>query len=442
VNGAPGSSVLQVSPGTGVSLGGTAVHLDAPATLDLMQVLPAGELTGSMFADCRPPSSSTKAPNAGAYLLTMAPTSTFHGKVPVQGSPNATLPTPCTSRWEVEGVVFSAIRLDGFASTATTPSNRQNLLAHWCFGSALLEPLAMSGFTAPVPHSPLAELADLTPCDLLLAVFDWDGAALAFVDEWSARRRPVRPPATTYLADVVSDERTADGEARFLQFQEQLATMLGTPAGGGGTRATDVFPQLPPAGLIPYDPVSAAGRVGGARAVAHEQAPERPVSAVKDLAPFRAVLERRSRLVGATNTGALSAQLTNVLERVDELQQQVEALTARLGGKHQGAAAGRAAAEQLADDVFDLLLDTAAGGFDLATFFDGVSIRVGVVDHETVDFTIRRSWCDEPLPAAQATLGVFFVMSSDQQTLAPYVLFAKRQRGIRWIDFSTERFDR
>ena len=38
----------------------------------------------------------------------------YDGKIAVQGSATAALPTPCTSRWEVEGIVFAAIPLDGF----------------------------------------------------------------------------------------------------------------------------------------------------------------------------------------------------------------------------------------------------------------------------------------------------------------------------------------
>src|SRR5262245_41630604 len=55
VNGTPGSSTLHVPPGTGVSFGGTAAHLDVPATLDLSVVSSAAPVDEAVFGDCVPP---------------------------------------------------------------------------------------------------------------------------------------------------------------------------------------------------------------------------------------------------------------------------------------------------------------------------------------------------------------------------------------------------
>jgi hypothetical protein len=357
VSGSPGASTLLVPPGTGVSLGGTAVHLDVPATLDLNVVTASAPVDDAAFGDCIPPTTETKAPVAGPYLLVARRgRGSYEGKVPVVGGPTATLPTPCTARWQVEDVEFAALRLDGF-TTPTTDADRRNQLAHWCFGTAALEPLAMSGFTAPVPYSGLAALADLDGCDVPLAVFHWTGTALTFVDRWSARRRPMRPSAATAgvvggLATVLDDTRTAEGEARFLQFQEQLAGLLATPA-GQSVRALDSFPLLPPAGLVPFEP------------------------------------------------------------------------------------SGAAAGEQLAATLATLQADapdTDSPGTSPWQFFEGVSLRFGVVDHESVDFTLRRSWYDEPIDLSRGpTVDVFFVEGGNGETIAPYVLFTKQIRGPRWI---------
>lgn len=437
VSGSPASSVLQVSPGTGVSPGGTAVHLDAPATLDLSVVSTGALADGSKFADCRPADTNTKAPNAGAYLLAMTPTSSFDGKVPVQGSPNATLPTPCTSRWEIEGVTFSAIRLDGF-TTKTTAANRRNLLAHWCFGSAALEDLAMSGFTEPVPYRGIDQLADLTSCDLPLAVFDWDGSALLFVDGWSARRRPVRPSAAVALAEVVGDDRAADGEARFLQFQDQLAGLLATPA-AASIQALEVFPLLPPAGLVPIDPLAVVKplvRVAQKRVKVKPELEDRHVVFQKAFVDQQLHLKQFGIDEQAPGPlGPLSQQLSAMQQDIDALQTQVDGLTAQLGGKGGASSASAAVAgRRLALQVLSILADTAGDGVDPTQFFSGMELRIGVVDHETVDFTIRRSWYDEPVLSGAVTLNVFLVMSADEQSIAPYLLFAKRQRGVRWID--------
>lgn len=372
VSGSPGASTLLVPPGTGVSLGGTAVHLDVPATLDLNVVTASAPADDAAFGDCVPPTTDTKAPVAGPYLLVARRgRGSYEGKVPVVGGPTATLPTPCTARWQVEDVEFAALRLDGF-TTPTTDANRRNQLAHWCFGTAALEPLAMSGFTEPVPYSGLAALADLDDCDVPLAVFHWTGTALTFVDRWSARRRPMRPSAATTgavggLATVVDDTRTAEGEARFLQFQEQLAGLLATPA-GQSVRALDSFPLLPPAGLVPFEPLGAA----------------------TGLASFAKVDDH----AGAEHAAAM-----------------VTRLAAAPGGS-----------------------GDASPGVSLWQFFADVSLRFGIVDHESVDFTLRRSWYDEPIDLTRGpTVDVFFVEGGNGETIAPYVLFTKQIRGPRWI---------
>ena len=447
VTGAPGTSVLHVSPGTGVSSGGTAVHLDAAAALDLTVVSAANPADGAMFADCAPASTSTKAPTAGAYLLVLRPASSYDGKVPVAGSPTATLPTPCTSRWQVEDVVFGAIRLEGF-TVDTTPENRRNHLAHFCFGSEHLDDLALSGFTDPVPWRGIEGLADLTPCDLPLAVFDWDGNGLTFVDRWSARRRPVRPSAAVELAPVVGDDRTADGEARFLQFQDQLTGLLANPA-GSSARAVDVFPRLPPAGLVPFDPLATvkhllAGRPDFTPTAEDESAPTR--KGVADRTTLKRMLAQRfgeeERAFG--ELGAVSTQLLELQQQIDVLRAELDDLTTSSGGRggKGGTTSDRARGQKLAARLIGALVDTPGTGVDLGVFFTGLHVRVGIVDRETVDFTIRRSWYDEPIEAGKVTvLNVLFVVSDDSGRAAPYVLFTKRHRGIRWIDFTPRVFD-
>jgi hypothetical protein len=450
-SGSPGSSTLFVPPGTGVSLGGTAAHLDAPATLDLAVVSAAPPGDDAVFGDCTPASTEAKAPVAGSYLLVMrAGPGSYADKVPVAGAPTTTLPTPCTARWQVEDVVFAAIRLDGFTDD-TTDDDRRNLLAHWCFGSAALDDLALSGFTAPVPYSGLAALADLDGCDLPLAVFDWDGAALRFVDRWSARRRPMRPSAAAgglagSLSTVLDDTRTAEGEARFLQFQEQLFGLVATAA-GKSVRAQDVFPLLPPAGLVPIAPFATAAHL----AKLGDFKPSKPaVPAVTAHAVVSSKLIEE--FVGGTGAfvnigGVTTAPLGAVSQKLRELEQQIAALTAKVDALQAAAesdgdggdtpAGPEVFGRQLAAAVAGVLVDTAGDGVDPGQFFDGVQLRIGVVDHETVDFTIRRSWYDEPIDLrTDPTVNVYFVTSADGEQIAPYLLFTKKLRGVRWISKS------
>lgn len=447
VSGSTGSSELHVSPGTGVCPGGTAVHLDAPATLDLTVVTTVtANVDGAHFADCVSSTTQTTAPTTGAYLLIIRPASSFAGKVPVLGPGGTDLPTPCASRWEVEEVAFSAIRLDGF-TVQTTAANRRNRLAHWCFGSPHLDDLAMSGFTAPIPYRGLDTPAGLGPCDLPLAVFYWDGQAeaLRFVDRWSARRRIVTPAATVPLAEVIGDGRTANGEARFLQFQEQLGEAV-TAAQGPSIRALDVFPLLPPAGLVPIDTTLAIKPLlYWAQLVTQpkllDMEPQEPMlrtmlaTIVDDHSP--GVAAARLTETGGGTFGKLGKLLAAMQKDIDELEQAVAALKSATGGEGGKKSAAKAKLEgrKLADWI-SMALATSPGrpGVDLTTFFAGIPVRFGVVDRETVDFTVRRSWYDEAVDLGQgATLNLFFVTTGDQ-TVAPYVLVTKRIHGIRWID--------
>jgi hypothetical protein len=439
VSGSPRSSVLQVSPGTGVSPGGTAVHLDSPATIDLSVVSSSAPVDGALFAECRPPSTQTVAPTAGAYLLTVAPASSYAGKVPVAGSPNASLPTPCTSRWQVGNVVFAAIHLVGF-DAKTTPANRRNLLAHFCFGSSNLDALAMSGFTEPDPWRGFDGLAELTPCDLPLSVFDWDGSALTFVDMWSARRRTSRSPATVALAAVVTDQRAADGEARFLQFQDQLDGLQSTPA-GRSVRALDVFPLLPPAGLVPFDAIAMAKQLLAEQpdfgaAVGTKQ--DKIANVTKPMLNKMLIAQLQGAALAAfanSKLGLVSQEMLHMQQQIDALRAEVDHLTEALAGaKGRASTSAAAAGRRLAAAVVSALVDSPAEGLDPTIFFAGLRLRVGVVDQETVDFTVRRSWYDCPIDLGTGdVLNVFFVLSSDGETVAPYLLFAKRQRGVRWI---------
>jgi hypothetical protein len=472
VSGSPGTSVLQVLPGTGVCPGGTAVHLDAPVSLDLTVVTSTAPVDGAKFADCVPTTTATSAPSAGAYVLTIAPASSYAGHVPTSSALTAdhsgcgcadcgdAAPSPpsasCTSRWEVEDVVFAVVRLDEFTN-ATTPANRRNLLAHWCYGSSSLTDLALSGFTDPAPYAGIDLLADLTPCDLPVAVFDWDGSQLEFVDCWSARRRVTRRSAAraTDPGPLVGDERTAEGEARLLQFHDQLAGLVAAPA-TRTFRALDVFPMLPPAGLVPIDPLQAAElllktaqpsfdlKEAKRQAKTSLQKRKRADFSDEDPTLLKLLDDGGEFTTGGSPTkgdlGLISKELKQIKQELAALRAELDRLTESKGGADGAGSTvtAKAAGQQLAGRLVALLADTAGpvgGGVDPARFFSGIPVRVGIVELETVDFTIRRSWYDTPIDlGAVIGLNVYFVYSTDREELAPYLLFSKRHPGVRWVD--------
>jgi hypothetical protein len=91
----------------------------------------------------------------------------------------------------------------------------------------------------------------LTTQDVPLAVIEWTIAGLGFVDQWSVRRRVTHPAASGHWEYFTGDRRRSEGEAMFLQFQEQFATLETGTSPPPGLTADSVFQFLPPAGILP-----------------------------------------------------------------------------------------------------------------------------------------------------------------------------------------------
>jgi hypothetical protein len=178
------------------------------------------------------------------------------GQAPLASPPDTTAPAGCTAQWQAQGTQFKAIVLplgDTVLGITVNDANRRNLLAHWCFGSPQLADLGANllGFAPRYGGFDQLDPTDLTVADLPLAVFYWDGKAVGFVDNWSARRRITAPdPVSSSWSGVISDRRTADGQARLLQFQEQASELVDSGAANTVVAAT-TFPLLPPVGFLP-----------------------------------------------------------------------------------------------------------------------------------------------------------------------------------------------
>jgi hypothetical protein len=271
------ANTLTVAAGFGITPSGEPVSVQAPIALSLSVAGAPATPTGASFTNCT--TSATGAQTAittGAYLLTAMPACQLEGQAPMAIPPGSDTPVACTAQWQVEGVQFKAIPLpfttlvngvpevDGVTVTA---DNTRNLLAHWCFGTAQLANLGADPFNFDQAYRGLDRLAitDLTPGDLPLCVFYWDASqaaapAISFVDNWSVRRSPTRPDAPDPNANwhaAVADQRSADGEARFLQFQDQLLDLVSAGA-SRATAASDAFGLLPPLGFLPVTPGSLA----------------------------------------------------------------------------------------------------------------------------------------------------------------------------------------
>jgi hypothetical protein len=487
------ASSLSVTGGLGLNRAGQPVRLSStvtlPLTLAAAEAAPLDDAGRFKACDFDATGTATAVPG-GAYILVACPASRLEGVAPIKGSPCSTLPAGCTSRWEVEGLQFKAIRLDGFNPNATgvTNQNRRNLLAHWSFGSLALRDLARDPFHFSDEFGGLDSLsaADLTPCDLPLAVFHWTGTALTFADPWSARRRLTRRGGLDAWTGLLSDKRVAEGQARFLQFQDQIDE-LSSAANAATIVAAQHLRFLPPVGFLPIVPnalvnrlvqmtsgaagTAATGGVGFLQMVqTFHQAINMAVAADVSVSKTIAVSQAGTAFspggggaYSAYNAGvtedpqlaqvrvvanALSEEMAAVQARlgeIDDLKQQVAALAQQVAG---GAApAGPATAPgtqaqalQLAAALAAALGASAANarGFNIATFFGQMPDRIGIIDRDSVDFTLQRSWYDEPvdltLPAGQRPkVDLYLVEENILSGAQPYVMLAKNVRPVIWL---------
>lgn len=259
---------LRVADGLALAPSGAPVRLGTPITLPLSRPLePSGAVAGARFACCAPRSDAGTAAalGGGAYLLTARPACRLDGGIASTGSgstadgsgsgADGTAPG-CVARWKVEGVEFSAVRLDmpaRVAGTTLTAGNRRNLLAHWCYGTQELWRLPADPFGFDPSYGALARLRadDLGPHDVPLAVFTWDGGRVLDLDNWSVRRPPMPPDAVPDgWAAVAGRRREAEGRARLLQFQEQVNDLISSGANLARPAAA-WFGYLPPVGFLP-----------------------------------------------------------------------------------------------------------------------------------------------------------------------------------------------
>ncbi len=258
---AANKTALQITAGIGLNRQGYVVHLAAEqVTLLVQPAAPDGTPVrrSGRFAACVDDGGEQPASTAdGAYLLTAAPLAQLQGFAPRQAC-DGTATSTCANQWEVEGVEFKIIRLANYSSpTGNRAGRNRNLLAHWFYGSDALVTLMRDPFQFDAAYSGFDELpaADFTLCDLPLAVFYWADGQIAFVDQWAVRRRIMHAyPAAAWAANL-SDQRRAEGEARFLQFQEQIAEVqAASGAATDAVRAVDRFAYLPPVGMLPVNP--------------------------------------------------------------------------------------------------------------------------------------------------------------------------------------------
>ena len=443
-------SKLRVSPGLAVAPNGSMIELANLVDLPVTRTATApGRLTAATafpgaFSDCEPGSILTYA-DRGPYVL-LARTETYaEGQVPLQPKPCADADPGCTERWDREYVAFRLAAvpigsIPGVRSDAVDKLTR-NRVAHWFFGSDRERDLVDDPFSAQPPGRVNAgRMTEWFDNEVALAVIWWTGSGAAFLDRWPVRRRLVRPTALIGWTGLLDDRRSADGEARFLQFQDELSSVVDVKL-----VARDHFAWLPPAFIVPLRANALVGRFRVATDDLRKLVPlVRPV--VFDQTVSKTISEALEAVKGHDDLEKV------VVSRLAEQLVPPKAFGVRV--PTDPLVVDPAEPTHVAVPLEDLLqrhlnffqhleqmsLKTVDDGIDLDTFLPPKSYRIRIIDHDEVDARIRRSWLDESVSTSEdRRFDVLIVDSTLSPGSVPYALVVRRPVDpVDQVDVSTE----
>lgn len=296
--GDPTQPLVHVTAGLALDRKGDALALSSDVDLALVKTLDVQAASNGLFAACAPPQTMVPT-NLDCYVLTVSPASGLQGSAPMTDMVGSGFASSCASANVVEGVQFNLLPL-GIANTSNTTdlgaqalqlysmlapqfltlagltdptaianlqaliaptlSKFRNVVAHLCFGTDKLatfaaNPFAMSNGSSPfVSYGLLNDLRNqgyLTDCAVPLALIYWTVAGIYFVDTWSVRRSVTRTGVTSFWPTLLSDRRLSENVAMFLQFQEQVQSILDNVTDLTSVVADGYFAYLPPVGIFP-----------------------------------------------------------------------------------------------------------------------------------------------------------------------------------------------
>jgi hypothetical protein len=248
----PGDVQVVVTAGLAVNKEGQALRLASDQTVSLVRTPDPAKKAECVFSDCALFAAGGTLSGNGYFLLTIAPAAQREGLAPISGLGNGS--APCNSRYFTEGVQLRLVPLR--VSPVPDAAHARNLVAYQCLGA--VDPAVQSFLSDPFgPDLSSYGLVDqvdplrLTPADVPLAVVAFNALdGLQFMDQWSVRRRLTRLSPDRHWPLLVSDRRTSEGEAMFLQFQEQIEDIRQSESNLDQFVATQALGFLPPAGLL------------------------------------------------------------------------------------------------------------------------------------------------------------------------------------------------
>ena len=402
-------STLTVADGLGMSRAGEPVVVPQPTALQLSFTTIGTTSDRSSFSCCvaDTPEGTGSTLGQGMLLLTARAACKLDGASPMAPSPSSEISPCCAAQWLVSGVEFRAITLPVGTSVDDIPltvGNRRNLVAHWLYGTERLVHLGEDPFSFAPAYTGLDLLdpADLTAYDVPLAVFRWDGTTIADLDNWSARRRVTEPdPVTASWSMTTADHRASDGEARFLQFQDQAEELVSRGV-ALSTHAGDVFGLLPPVGFLPVDNAHlvtvAESSVKRLRLLAAREA----VPVTKEAATQQAAAQWAARLPAEAEAEHLTetASLTPA-DRVLQAHTATDTLKERA---FTTSAASLEAGIAYYQGLYQVGTASVGYGFDPRTFFGGLARFGGVLDWQLAEWALHQSWRAFPVPVLASPL--------------------------------------
>ncbi|HYW70946.1 MAG TPA: hypothetical protein VE961_07930 [Pyrinomonadaceae bacterium] len=247
------SPAVSVEAGLAINPNGQTLSLSARTDVALVRSSNANG-AAQIFGDCLPLQTGSYVSGAGVYLLTIAPAQSVEGRAITNGlQPGA---SSCSSDTLVSTVQFRLVQIDSALTPAqmNDQAHLRNLVAYKCFGVDDTKDFVADPFAKEMKQWGLLDGLrpnQLTDCEVPLAVLYWtDLDGLNFIDMWSVRRRLIEPAAGAPWPFFYADRRSAEAEAMFLQFQDQIKE-LQQNTNPALVNARGYFSFLPPIGFLP-----------------------------------------------------------------------------------------------------------------------------------------------------------------------------------------------
>jgi hypothetical protein len=247
--------VITVESGLAVNRRGATLALSEATDVSLVRPSASDTVatSSSTFKDCQPLQASVYVAGEGVYLLTIAPSSGKEGRAPVSGLGNTG--GSCNTHYIIEGVQFRLIPLDLNALELNAHALLRNHVAYKCFGVADTKKFFSNPFGQIQPEYGLLDTlrpGQLTDCEVPLAIIHWTASGgINFIDEWSVRRRLTERPLTDEWPLLLGERRVSEGEAMYLQFQDQIEEISLNETNLDTIVAAQRFEYLPPVGILP-----------------------------------------------------------------------------------------------------------------------------------------------------------------------------------------------